>query len=190
MRNKRKASLTQHGKFRHTSSPDKRKNRGNRYIVTSSDEEDIRTDEGEVTADEDWEIKGILAETESHYLIDWVGHYSPSWVGSVYNLLAWCRHEEPSNELVSTRNQNKTPTRLRFRSGKKRKGKNKLLLRETAPRLSNLQRGHLILTGTSVLRPLHKNLYGNSPLTPICSFRLTLYRRGILERPTNAHCRA
>ncbi|KAL5047373.1 hypothetical protein BDW71DRAFT_42401 [Aspergillus fruticulosus] len=79
MRNKRKASLTQHGKFRHTSSPDKRKKRGNRYIVTSSDEEDIRTDEGEVTADEDWEIKGILAETESHYLIDWVGHYSPSW---------------------------------------------------------------------------------------------------------------
>ncbi|KAL4994156.1 class II histone deacetylase complex subunits 2 and 3-domain-containing protein [Aspergillus recurvatus] len=80
MRTKRKASLTQHGKFRHTSSADKRTNKhSNRYVITSSDEEDIRTDEEEVTADEDWEINGILAETESHYLIDWVGHYSPSW---------------------------------------------------------------------------------------------------------------
>ncbi|KAL6237575.1 hypothetical protein BDW75DRAFT_203686 [Aspergillus navahoensis] len=80
MRNKRKASPTHHSKSRHTSSLDKRRNKhSNRYVVTSSDEEDTRTGEGEVTADEDWEINGILAETETHYLIDWVGHYSPSW---------------------------------------------------------------------------------------------------------------
>ncbi|KAL4815332.1 class II histone deacetylase complex subunits 2 and 3-domain-containing protein [Aspergillus spinulosporus] len=80
MRNKRKASLTQHSKSTYTSSSYKGRNRHrNRYVVVSSDEEDISTDEEELTADEDWEINGILAENETHYLIDWVGNYSPSW---------------------------------------------------------------------------------------------------------------
>ncbi|KAL4771775.1 class II histone deacetylase complex subunits 2 and 3-domain-containing protein [Aspergillus nidulans var. acristatus] len=80
MRNKRKTSLTQHSKPTYTSSSYKGRNQhSKRYVVASSDEEDISTDEEEVTADEDWEINGILAENETHYLIDWVGNYSPSW---------------------------------------------------------------------------------------------------------------
>jgi hypothetical protein len=96
MRNKRKTSLTQHSKPTYTSSSYKGRNQHiKRYVVASSDEEDISTDEEEVTADEDWEINGILAENETHYLIDWVGNYSPSWVGFDLNRLAWCPYEEP-----------------------------------------------------------------------------------------------
>ncbi|RDW93108.1 uncharacterized protein DSM5745_00430 [Aspergillus mulundensis] len=75
MRNKRKASPTP----RHISSPRNKRARYHRYAVVSSDEEDISADEREVASDEEYEINGILDETESHYLIDWVGNYSPSW---------------------------------------------------------------------------------------------------------------
>ncbi|KAL4964419.1 uncharacterized protein BDV14DRAFT_174987 [Aspergillus stella-maris] len=72
MRSKRKASPV----FT-TSSPHQRRHRWNdHFIVTSSEEEDTSADEIE---DEEWEINGISEETDSHYLIDWVGNYSPTW---------------------------------------------------------------------------------------------------------------
>ncbi|KAL4952131.1 class II histone deacetylase complex subunits 2 and 3-domain-containing protein [Aspergillus filifer] len=72
MRSKRKASSV----FT-TSSPQKREHRWNdHFIVTSSDEEETSADDIE---DLEWEINGILEETDSQYLIDWVGNYSPTW---------------------------------------------------------------------------------------------------------------
>lgn len=68
-----------------TASPTKRREQWNHnYVVTSSDEEDTSTDEIEdEPSDEEWEIKGIQDENQSEYLIDWVGPYSPTWVGLV-----------------------------------------------------------------------------------------------------------
>ncbi len=82
MRSKRKASQV----FT-TASPTKRREQWNQnYVVTSSDEEDASTDEIEDgSSDEEWEINGILDENQSEYLIDWVGPYSPTWVGSAYD---------------------------------------------------------------------------------------------------------
>lgn len=70
-----------------TASPTKRREQWNQnYVVTSSDEEDASTDEIEDgSSDEEWEINGILDENQSEYLIDWVGPYSPTWVGSAYD---------------------------------------------------------------------------------------------------------
>ncbi|KAL4793423.1 class II histone deacetylase complex subunits 2 and 3-domain-containing protein [Aspergillus venezuelensis] len=60
-----------------TSSPQKPRHWWNDYfIVTSSEEEETSADEIE---DEEWDIYGILEETDSQYLIDWVGNYSPTW---------------------------------------------------------------------------------------------------------------
>ncbi|KAL4903434.1 hypothetical protein BDW74DRAFT_156388 [Aspergillus multicolor] len=75
MRNKRKASPTP----RHNSSPRNKKARNHRYTVASSDEENSSANEREVASDEEYEINGILDETKTHYLIDWVGNYTPSW---------------------------------------------------------------------------------------------------------------
>ncbi|KAL4939255.1 hypothetical protein BDV06DRAFT_199233 [Aspergillus oleicola] len=73
MRSKRKASPV----FT-TSSPHQRSHKWtNQYVVTSSDEEETSADE--IEDDEEWEINGILDETESQYLVDWVGDYSPTW---------------------------------------------------------------------------------------------------------------
>jgi hypothetical protein len=71
-----------------TGSPNKsrRNNWNNQFIVTSSDDEDEEEDSNsEELDDEEWEINGILDESESQYLIDWVGNYPPSWVRSTYH---------------------------------------------------------------------------------------------------------
>lgn len=82
MRSKRKASQV----FT-TASPTKRRVQWNHnYVVTSSDEEDASADDIEDdSSDEEWEIKGIQDENQSEYLIDWVGPYTPTWVGSAYD---------------------------------------------------------------------------------------------------------
>ncbi|KAL4804880.1 class II histone deacetylase complex subunits 2 and 3-domain-containing protein [Aspergillus unguis] len=76
MRNKRKASEV------FTTSPYRRRgNRIKQYILDSSEEKESSSDElPEQTQDEEeWEINGILDETESQYLLDWVGPWSPTW---------------------------------------------------------------------------------------------------------------
>ncbi|KAE8380816.1 class II histone deacetylase complex subunits 2 and 3-domain-containing protein [Aspergillus bertholletiae] len=49
----------------------------NNYVVISSDEED--DNEGSSLTEDEWYINCILDETESQYLIDWEGPWSPSW---------------------------------------------------------------------------------------------------------------
>ncbi|KAE8355772.1 class II histone deacetylase complex subunits 2 and 3-domain-containing protein [Aspergillus coremiiformis] len=66
------SSVTTHA----TNEPVKRKHKIN-YIVISSDEEgDNKSFE---LAENEWYINCILDETESQYLIDWEGPWSPSW---------------------------------------------------------------------------------------------------------------
>jgi hypothetical protein len=48
------------------------------HVISSSDDEDD-TDTTSLGEDE-WYIKCILDETESQYLIDWEGPWSPTWV--------------------------------------------------------------------------------------------------------------
>jgi hypothetical protein len=78
MRSKRKASPV----YSKQTSPGKRRETWkNRYTVISDDEEDDSQDNNRSEVEEvEWEINGILEETESQYLIDWVGDYSPTWV--------------------------------------------------------------------------------------------------------------
>jgi hypothetical protein len=48
------------------------------YVISSSDDEN---DDSRSSLDEDeWYINCILDETESQYLIDWEGPWSPTWV--------------------------------------------------------------------------------------------------------------
>ncbi|KAL4923750.1 uncharacterized protein BDV17DRAFT_276324 [Aspergillus undulatus] len=77
MRSKRKASSV----FTRSSRHKRRENWNHQYIVTSSDEEKSTADdiEEEIGDNEEWEINGILEETESQYLLDWVGPWSPTW---------------------------------------------------------------------------------------------------------------
>ncbi|KAE8364154.1 class II histone deacetylase complex subunits 2 and 3-domain-containing protein [Aspergillus caelatus] len=55
----------------------KKKRRKNTYPVISSDEEN--DSESSDLAEDEWYINCILDETESQYLIDWEGPWSPSW---------------------------------------------------------------------------------------------------------------
>lgn len=54
------------------------------YVISSSDDENDENDENDDSTsslDEDeWYINCILDETESQYLIDWEGPWSPTWV--------------------------------------------------------------------------------------------------------------
>lgn len=56
----------------------------NNFVVLSSDDEDQSEngDENEDSgnAEDEWDIKCILDESESQYLIDWEGPWSPTWV--------------------------------------------------------------------------------------------------------------
>lgn len=54
------------------------------FVVSSSDDEDQdeNEDEGEDSgnAEDEWDIKCILDESRSQYLIDWGDSWSPTWV--------------------------------------------------------------------------------------------------------------
>ncbi|KAE8150098.1 hypothetical protein BDV25DRAFT_140153 [Aspergillus avenaceus] len=52
-------------------------NQQNNYIVISSDKEE--NDDRSSLSEDEWYINCILDETESQYLIDWEGPWSPSW---------------------------------------------------------------------------------------------------------------
>jgi hypothetical protein len=69
------------------STDEPRKNRWKtKHIIISSEEEEeeeeeITDDDKSSDLDEDeWLINCILDETESQYLIDWEGPWTPSWV--------------------------------------------------------------------------------------------------------------
>ncbi|KAH1281926.1 hypothetical protein KXX33_006377 [Aspergillus fumigatus] len=50
------------------------------YVISSSDDENDENDDSTSSLDEDeWYINCILDETESQYLIDWEGPWSPTW---------------------------------------------------------------------------------------------------------------
>ncbi|KAL5338098.1 class II histone deacetylase complex subunits 2 and 3-domain-containing protein [Aspergillus crustosus] len=76
MRSKRKASPVYSKQ-----SPNKgREAQKNNKIIISDDEEDGNESSDEQdNLEEEWEINGILEETESQYLVDWAGGYSPTW---------------------------------------------------------------------------------------------------------------
>lgn len=56
----------------------KKKRRKNTHPVIPSDEEN--DSKSSALAEDEWYINCILDETESQYLIDWEGPWSPSWV--------------------------------------------------------------------------------------------------------------
>ncbi|KAE8392639.1 class II histone deacetylase complex subunits 2 and 3-domain-containing protein [Aspergillus alliaceus] len=61
----------------HSTAEPRKKKRKNNYIVISSVEE--HDNESSQLAEDEWYINCILDETESHYLIDWEGPWSPTW---------------------------------------------------------------------------------------------------------------
>ncbi|KAL2825969.1 class II histone deacetylase complex subunits 2 and 3-domain-containing protein [Aspergillus cavernicola] len=73
-----------------TQSPEnsRRSQWNNRYVITSSDDDDDDSDDEHPNTDEiddqEWEINGILDESESQYLLDWVGNWSPTWEPKEY----------------------------------------------------------------------------------------------------------
>ncbi|OJJ83166.1 uncharacterized protein ASPGLDRAFT_465039 [Aspergillus glaucus CBS 516.65] len=76
---KRKASSVP---ARYTDEPRRKRLRNNLIISSSEDEEENETEESENEDsgnDEEWDIKCILDETDSQYLIDWEGPWSPTW---------------------------------------------------------------------------------------------------------------
>ncbi|KAL4886267.1 class II histone deacetylase complex subunits 2 and 3-domain-containing protein [Aspergillus karnatakaensis] len=80
MRSKRKASPVYNSK-QSWSSPDRRRQtwRINYTVISDDDEDDNESNNAQEAEDEEWEIEGILDETESQYMIDWAGDYSPTW---------------------------------------------------------------------------------------------------------------
>lgn len=79
---KRKASSSVPARY--TDEPRRKRLRNNLIISSSEDEEENETEESENEDsgnDEEWDIKCILDETDSQYLIDWEGPWSPTWVG-------------------------------------------------------------------------------------------------------------
>ncbi|KAL4788509.1 class II histone deacetylase complex subunits 2 and 3-domain-containing protein [Aspergillus varians] len=81
MRSKREALSV----FTDSSFYDRRARRRHHYIDTSSDEDNISADDiQDDTEEQEWEINGILDETESQYLFDWVGPWSPTWEPKEY----------------------------------------------------------------------------------------------------------
>ncbi|EAL85966.1 conserved hypothetical protein [Aspergillus fumigatus Af293] len=59
------------------------------YVTSSSDDENDENDDSTSSLDEDeWYINCILDETESQYLIDWEGPWSPTWVSWAKNFLS------------------------------------------------------------------------------------------------------
>ncbi|KAE8135507.1 class II histone deacetylase complex subunits 2 and 3-domain-containing protein [Aspergillus pseudotamarii] len=61
----------------HSSDKHRKKRHKNTYPVIPSDEEN--DNESSSLAEDEWYINCILDETESQYLIDWEGPWSPSW---------------------------------------------------------------------------------------------------------------
>ncbi|KAL5355343.1 hypothetical protein BJX96DRAFT_47754 [Aspergillus floccosus] len=49
------------------------------YTIPSSDDEDDQTSSS--LGEDEWLINSILDETDSQYLIDWEGPWTPTWVG-------------------------------------------------------------------------------------------------------------
>lgn len=62
----------------HSSDKYRKKRYKNTHPVITSDEEN--DNESSALAEDEWYINCILDETESQYLIDWEGPWSPSWV--------------------------------------------------------------------------------------------------------------
>lgn len=62
--------------------PRRPKREQNLAIISSDDEVNDSHSSSSLSEDE-WYINCILDETESHYLIDWEGDWSPSWVSCV-----------------------------------------------------------------------------------------------------------
>lgn len=57
--------------------------RNNLIISSSEGEEEDETEDSETGGsgnDEEWDIKCIVDESDSQYLIDWEGPWSPTWV--------------------------------------------------------------------------------------------------------------
>ena len=54
-----------------------KKQKGNTIVIDSDSEKEHESDSLE---EDEWYIKCILDETESQYLIDWEGPWSPTWV--------------------------------------------------------------------------------------------------------------
>lgn len=50
------------------------------HIIQPSEDEDDVEDDGEALDSDEWYINCILDETESQYLIDWEGPWTPTWV--------------------------------------------------------------------------------------------------------------
>ena len=65
-------------KISYSSDKYKKQRLKNTHPVISSDEEN--NNESSALAEDEWYIDCILDETESQYLIDWEGPWSPSWV--------------------------------------------------------------------------------------------------------------
>lgn len=53
------------------------------YRVVSSSEAESESDESDL-GDNEYFVNCILDEDDSRYLIDWEGHWSPSWVSVIF----------------------------------------------------------------------------------------------------------
>lgn len=63
-------------------------------ISSSEDEEEVETENGSEDSEneeDEWDIKCILDESDSQYLIDWEGPWSPTWVRKrLCSSFLWC----------------------------------------------------------------------------------------------------
>ncbi|GFF97621.1 hypothetical protein IFM53868_09241 [Aspergillus udagawae] len=84
------------------------------YVISSSDDEN---DDSSSSLDEDeWYINCILDETESQYLIDWEGPWSPTWEpkenASEAAIKVWEEKKRTKNSLSRSRPANSSPIHL------------------------------------------------------------------------------
>lgn len=88
-------------------------------------------------AEDEWPIKSILRETDTHYLIDWEGPYEPTWVSRIARLLfknlTELRVELRLTDAFSPRNPKRTPASLLLRSGRSGKPAIQELVRSSYP---------------------------------------------------------
>ncbi|PKX96628.1 uncharacterized protein P174DRAFT_84534 [Aspergillus novofumigatus IBT 16806] len=88
------------------------------YVISSSDDENDENDDSRSNLDEDeWYINCILDESESQYLIDWEGPWSPTWEpkenANEAAIKVWEeKKKETNNSLSRIHPDNSSPIRL------------------------------------------------------------------------------
>lgn len=93
--------------------------RNTRVISSSEDEEEVETENGSEDSEneeDEWDIKCILDESDSQYLIDWEGPWSPTWEPKENANDVAVRVWEERKTQRNNRNQPPSPPHLRSHS--------------------------------------------------------------------------